>query len=219
MHRIIIDTGPGIDDAMALLYALASPDARIEAITSVCGNVPVETGTRNVFEILSVAGVAHPPEIARVGPLTNVALAARQDPPVFRMLREIVVMGGTIHEPGNVSPHAEFNLFVDPEAARDDPRARFLRAIRGQEFAFFERAAGIAGCYLHDPLAVAVALDRSLVETRAMKIDIETAGELTSGMVAAERREWMKGGENADVCVRVDAGRFLENFRLRAAGV
>ena len=65
MPRIVFDTDLGIDDALALLYLLNSPEARIEAITTVHGNVPVETATANVFEVLDIAGVTERPPIAR----------------------------------------------------------------------------------------------------------------------------------------------------------
>jgi purine nucleosidase len=306
MRRIIFDTDLGIDDALALLYLLASPEADIQAITTVHGNVPVEVATANVFEVLSVAEVATVPQIARgsaaplkgsgvnatevhgqdglggwtangriaagnlserpasdlildiarmhpgevtlllIGPATNAALAFDRDPESFRMLNQIVAMGGAICEPGNTTATAEFNVYADPEAAQsviasgvplllvpldathkvcltrgllkqrmagqNNRRAQFLRCIAEQGFSFFEKATGWDGMYLHDPLAAAVALDRSLVETRRMKLDIETTGELTRGMTVAERRTWKKGGENAEICVNVDSARFLELF-------
>src|SRR5690242_15363565 len=65
MQRIVINTDPGIDDAIALLYALCSPEAIIEAITSSYGNVPIESATQNIFEVLRVAGLAEFPEVAQ----------------------------------------------------------------------------------------------------------------------------------------------------------
>ena len=60
----------------------------------------------------------HPGEVTLVGigPLTNVAIALRQDPALASMIRGIVLMGGSLSE-GNVTPSAEFNFYVDPEAA------------------------------------------------------------------------------------------------------
>jgi len=304
MQRIVIDTDAGVDDALAILLALAWPDVQVQAITTVHGNVPVDIATRNVIEILRVAGsrtnvargCAAPlsgaavsareihggdglggwtrtepggplplsglpaqkliPALARefpgalalvtIGPLTNAAAALREDPGGFYMLRQIVIMGGTIWEPGNITPVAEFNLFADPEAAREvlrcgvplvlvgldvtrkvvltrerldrllgarsDRRARFLRCVCHQLFSFYRTALGADICFLHDPLAVGVALDRSLVETRPMHVDIETSGELTRGMLVAERRQWARKATNVEVCVEVDSERFLANF-------
>jgi inosine-uridine nucleoside N-ribohydrolase len=306
-QRIVIDTDGGVDDALAILLALAWPKVHVEAITTVHGNVAVETATRNVAEVLHLAGcevnlaegcaaplsspssspifATHvhgqdglggwirtipvrkmPPnaepaskvilDLARqfpdeitlvtIGPLTNAAVAFREDPVGFSFLKRIVTMGGAIAERGNVTAAAEFNFFTDPEAAREiihsgipltlvgldathkveftrermelllgrrfDLQARFLRCICEQLFSFYEPRLGRDMFYLHDPLAIGVALDRSLVETQAMNVDIETKGELTRGMVVAERRPWIRNAANVDVCTAVDAGRFLDLF-------
>jgi purine nucleosidase len=72
---------------------------------------------------------------------------------------------------------------------------------------------GIAGCGLHDPLAVAIAEDRSLVTTsERMCVDIELAGTLTRGQTVADRRRTAAGRENAEVCFAVDGERFSERF-------
>jgi inosine-uridine nucleoside N-ribohydrolase len=173
-RRIIIDTDPGIDDAMAIFLALRSPELKVEAITPVCGNVPLDLTLPNALRLVEIAdrtdvpvaaGASHPlvrrlvtsghvhganglagvefPEpkikpvhetateiirrvvrenpgeitIVAVGPLTNVALALRNDPEIAAMIPQIVIMGGSLSG-GNITPAAEFNLYVDPEAAR-----------------------------------------------------------------------------------------------------
>jgi pyrimidine-specific ribonucleoside hydrolase len=173
-RRIIIDTDPGIDDAMAIFLALRSPELKVEAITPVCGNVPLDFTLPNALRLVEIAdrtdvpvaaGASHPlvrrlvtsghvhganglggvefpdpkikpvreaaPEIIRrivrenpgeimivaVGPLTNVALALRDDPELAAMIPQIAIMGGSLSG-GNITPAAEFNLYVDPEAAR-----------------------------------------------------------------------------------------------------
>jgi pyrimidine-specific ribonucleoside hydrolase len=173
-RRIIIDTDPGIDDAMAIFLALRSPELKVEAITPVAGNVPLDLTLPNALRLLEIAdrtdipvaaGASHPlvrrlataghvhgvnglagvefpepktkpvretaPEIIRrivrenpgeitivgVGPLTNVALALRADPELANMIPAIAIMGGSLSG-GNMTPAAEFNLYVDPEAAR-----------------------------------------------------------------------------------------------------
>jgi inosine-uridine nucleoside N-ribohydrolase len=172
-HRIIIDTDPGVDDAFALFLALRSPELKVEAVTAVAGNVPLETTLPNALRLVEIAGRADIPvaggassplirklvtaayahgnnglagvefpaprlrptgepaadlicrtvranagniSVVGVGPLTNVALALRQDPEIASMIRSIVLMGGSLSG-GNVTPSAEFNFYVDPEAA------------------------------------------------------------------------------------------------------
>ncbi len=176
-HRIIIDTDPGQDDAVAILLALASPEIDVLAITAVAGNVPLaltQTNARKVCELAGRpdvpvhAGCAAPlsrslvtaehvhgktgldgvelpaptmplqdehgvDAILRIladapagtvtlcplGPLTNIATARARDPETFARAKAIVLMGGAYFEVGNITPAAEFNIYVDPEAARD----------------------------------------------------------------------------------------------------
>ena len=174
MRHIILDTDPGIDDALALFLALASPEVQLEAITTVSGNVDVAFTTYNALTLLELAGrtdipvargcdrplirqpfnaafvhgdnglgglqlpephiqplaehaidviiekvMAAPKEITLVaiGPLTNIALALRQEPRIVEQVQEVVIMGGALLVPGNDTPEAEFNIYVDPQAA------------------------------------------------------------------------------------------------------
>jgi inosine-uridine nucleoside N-ribohydrolase len=174
IQRIIIDTDPGVDDAIAILLALRSPELKVEAITPVSGNVPLELTLPNALRLVEIAGrtdipvapgASHPltrrlvtakyahgnngmggvefpmpttkPSresaneiisrivrespgeitIVAVGPLTNIAMVLRSDPEIAGMIRGIAIMGGSLSG-GNVTPSAEFNLYVDPEAAR-----------------------------------------------------------------------------------------------------
>jgi len=172
--RVIIDTDPGVDDALALLLAMRSPELKIEAITPVAGNVLLELTLANALRMVEIAGrtdipvaagakapllrrlvtaayahgenglggavfpepkikpVAEPAaELIRqiirkypgevtlipVGPLTNIATALNLDAELAGMVRGIVLMGGSLSG-GNITPAAEFNIYVDPEAAR-----------------------------------------------------------------------------------------------------
>jgi purine nucleosidase len=172
--RIIIDTDPGVDDALAFLLALASPEIHLEALTTTQGNVSVEKATRNALSVLELAHASHIPvaqgsmlplvqplrasdsvhgasgignsrlpdprskpipqhavdyliervlaepnqiSIFPIGPLTNIAMAIRKAPGFAKAVKELVIMGGAIHEGGNATPLAEFNIFVDPHAA------------------------------------------------------------------------------------------------------
>lgn len=174
-RKIIIDTDPGQDDAVAILTALGSPELEVVGITAVAGNVPLKLTERNSRMICELADrrdirvfagrdrplrrelvtAEHvhgrtgldgpdlpdptmPPQkqdaveficetlrrepadaitLCPLGPLTNIAAALEADPAAARRAREIVLMGGAYFEVGNVTPAAEFNIYVDPEAA------------------------------------------------------------------------------------------------------
>src|SRR5438874_9422829 len=173
-NRVIIDTDPGVDDALALLLAMRSPELKIEAITPVAGNVPLELTLPNALRMVEIAGrtdipvapgakaplmrrlvsaaYAHgenglggavfpepnlkpvtepaaefirrivrkyPNEVTliTIGPLTNIATALNADPELAGMIKNLVMMGGSLSG-GNITPAAEFNIYVDPEAAR-----------------------------------------------------------------------------------------------------
>lgn len=174
-RKIIIDTDPGQDDAVAILLALASPELEVLGITVVAGNVPLPLTTKNARIVCELAGrpdmkvfagceaplsrklvtaehvhgktgldgIALPdPQmnlatghavdflietlrseapgsvtLCPLGPLTNIATAFRQAPDIVSRISEIVLMGGAYFEVGNITPTAEFNIYVDPEAA------------------------------------------------------------------------------------------------------
>jgi len=182
-----------------------------------------------------------PGEIVLVclGPLTNLAIALNVAPEIGTLLRGVVVMGGAFAVPGNVTPHAEFNVFADPEAAQqvfsaglphltaigldvthqtawsrasweatraaDGERAAAL-AVAVCRQAFEER--GLAETFLHDPLALAVALDPDLVRCEEVAVAVETDEERRG---ATE----IVGPGATRVAVAVDAVRFLRRFGER----
>lgn len=173
--KIIIDTDPGQDDAVAILLALASPELDILGITTVAGNIPLEKTQSNARKICEVAGrkdvkifagASRPlvrqlvtaeevhgdtglngydlpaPEIplqpqnavdfiietllqeetgtitlCTLGPLTNIAMALTREPAIAPRIKQIIIMGGGYFEGGNITPVAEFNIYVDPHAA------------------------------------------------------------------------------------------------------
>lgn len=176
--KILFDTDPGIDDAMALLFALSSPEIEIIGVTTVFGNTNVEATTRNALNLLNFAGrpdipvakgagkpmvlplgptgefvhgddgmgnigwttihnagqklidqhaaqfivetiMRNPGEITlvAVGPMTNIGLALQLEPRIATHVRNVVIMGGSVVMPGNVSPTAEANIHADPHAA------------------------------------------------------------------------------------------------------
>ncbi|QFT63629.1 nucleoside hydrolase [Roseivivax sp. THAF30] len=176
-RKIIIDTDPGQDDAVAILLALASPEEiEVLGITTVAGNVPLELTTKNARIVCELAGkpdtrifagcdrplgrdlvtaehvhgktgldgptlpeptmplqdrhavdfiidtLREEPEgsvtLCPLGPLTNIATALDRAPDIGPRIKEIVLMGGAYFEVGNITPAAEFNIYVDPEAAK-----------------------------------------------------------------------------------------------------
>lgn len=174
-RKIIIDTDPGQDDAVAILLALASPELEVLGLTAVAGNVPLDLTAKNARivcelanrpDIKVFAGCDRPlrhalvtaehvhgktgldgPQMADptmplqdkhavdfiiqtlrdqpagsvtlcpLGPLTNIATAFERAPDIIERVAEIVLMGGAYFQVGNITPAAEFNIYVDPEAA------------------------------------------------------------------------------------------------------
>ncbi len=176
-QKIIIDTDPGQDDAVAILLALASPDEiEVLGITAVAGNVPLSLTEKNARIVCELAGrpdipvyagcdrplkrklvtaehvhgktgldgpelpepkiklqekhgvdfiidtILQEPEnsisLCPLGPLTNIASAILKQPKIVSRIKKIVLMGGAYFEVGNITPAAEFNIFVDPDAAK-----------------------------------------------------------------------------------------------------
>lgn len=176
--------------------------------------------------------------VVALGPLTNIAIALSLRPRLVKQVRKLVVMSGAFHVPGNVTPHAEFNAFADPHAAAQvmaadwselvavgldvthqtviargqwerlaeggAPTAELVRQIAARTF--LERQ--MDGFYLHDPLAVAVALDPSLITTEAMTVDVA---------IDAERRGKTTpvGEGRVAVATAVDAEGFEREFSER----
>jgi purine nucleosidase len=256
---LLIDTDPGIDDALAILLACASPELDLRALTTVAGNVPLARTTENALKLLELAGrpdipvyagcdrpLRRPPVVAEVhgttgidgsglpaprtkaeerpavdmlietlsvaapgsvtlaaiGPLTNIATLLQRAPEAAGALGELVIMGGATPKiGGNMSPYAEFNLFVDPDAAAMVFAAalpvtlvpldlshqmaatlsrieRFAaiggpvgRAVAGM-LRFFHKGDG----HLHDAITIAWLLSPELFAGRRARVRVETAG-------------------------------------------
>ena len=318
---LILDVDTGIDDALALLYAAASPEVDLLAVTCVSGNVAardVERNTRAVLELagrgdvevalgretplvkpLEIAPETHGPQgighaelppashalserhavdiivdavrsrpgevtLVTLGPLTNLVLALEREPALPRLLRAYALMGGAYRTPGNTTPTAEWNIYVDPDAAKQVfagwagaletdttiPRplaigldvtetvrflpehlerlttrlgpnsavARFVSDALRFYFEFHEKYDGFYGAFIHDPFAVAATLDRSLISTQPVFVDVEAGSGLTNGMTVADWRGLTGRPPNLDVAVSAQPAAFIERFIDRVGG-
>ena len=340
---LIIDVDTGIDDSLALLYAAATPEAEIVAVTCVGGNVDarqVERNTRAVMELagrtdVEVAlgrerplvrpvettpethgpqGLGHaelpppsrplsdrhaadlfidearrrPGEITLVtcGPLTNLAVALLREPALPSLLKGWVLMGGAYRHPGNTAPTTEWNIHCDPDAAKisfaawaesaaanghsrpvalgldvtekakilpshvvalakaagsspDDsialgrgedpmhatrsvasnPIVRYVADALRFYMEFHSHYDGFYGAFIHDPLAVAAALDPSLITTKAVAVDVELGGTLTTGETVTDWRGVWGREPNVDVAIDANAEEFLRRFVERVGGL
>jgi len=287
--KLIIDTDPGVDDALAILMALAAPSAEVVGLTTVGGNVSGARALRNALALLQAAGRAELPvargagrprsgrfrpavgfhgasglsvplpkpaqapaeesaaeflrnriaaepagiTLVALGPLTNLSLLEERHPGTLSQAAHLVVMGGAVDAPGNVTPKAEFNFHSDAVAAaqvlrRNAPLTLADLASCRQAGISRERAFGIsAGSALgelarrilqgwfaidqardrfefYDPLAMALALDPSVASVRSVSLEV--------GAEPGERwGETVIAGEPGPVALahRVDADRFF----------
>jgi inosine-uridine nucleoside N-ribohydrolase len=200
-----------------------------------------------------------------VGPLTNIALAVSKDPSIVPLVKNVIIMGGSISG-GNVDGAAEANIYGDPEAAaivftagwmvtmvgsdigertimtrkyltelesQHGPESDFVSRL-GEFYLTRSEKSGYAGAAMYDPLAVAAAIDPTLVTLKEMHVDVETRGEFTRGETVANRmgsneNNVLHGDHyeiegvidlkpNARVAIASDAPRFLELFIGRLKG-
>jgi purine nucleosidase len=334
---LLLDVDTGIDDALALLYACASPEVELVAVTCIGGNVNARRVAENTRAVLELAGrddvpvalgreqplvkpletatETHGPrglgyaelpparrplerdeaavrivEAARerpgevtlvtLGPLTNLAVALDREPSLPNLLAGWVLMGGAFRAPGNTTPTSEWNIHVDPHAAKAvfaawgrrstalplamgldvTERARFVpehlrhlavragaqpldAAALGHEpveavgsvaanpvlrfvadalrfyFEFHAAYDGFYGAFVHDPFAVAAALDRSLVRAQPVFVDVESGAGLAHGMTIADWRGLTRKPPNLEVAVEGDAGAFIDRFIERVGNL
>lgn len=289
--RVLIDTDPGLDDAVGILYALAEPRFSVEGVTSVAGNIGIRTTTRNVGSLLTTMGCSDIPyasgasgplggpaiheaaihgadglggvvlpaaintpvnqsgtaflaaqlraapngslTVLALGPLTNLALLAQGAPEAFARIDRIIAMGGTINEPGNAGPLAEFNMAADPLAAQvvfDAPVpvtlipldvTRKLRATPGDLDrlsamdrhaatlaatlirAYFAANADRVSRPLHDPCVMLMALAPHLFGTQAMQLVVDCETHRGRLIPSAD-------GATIDVAMTIDAPAALD---------
>ncbi|ABK53247.1 Inosine/uridine-preferring nucleoside hydrolase [Acidothermus cellulolyticus 11B] len=186
--------------------------------------------------------------LVAIGPLTNVALALLLDPELPALIPDVIVMGGVVQPPGNVTPLAEANIWHDPEAAalvieaawsvtfvtldvtmrtllREDqlaaianaatPHGRFAWSVLQFYLDAYERRLATRTCPLHDPLALALALDPSLATYRSLPTRIELRGETSRGMAVCDLRGPQADRDSSWHDVRYVAELDIETFHHR----
>lgn len=311
--KMILDLDVGIDDAMALVYALGSEEVELIGITATYGNVLTSQSAKNALALLDMFGYAHVPvymgdthalakdsfevldisafihgkngvgevelpESTRTpenmsgvdfiieatkkygkdlvyvptGALTNLAQAIRTYPQLVEEIGKVVIMGGALTVPGNVKPWVEANICQDPEAADEVFRSGVFATMVGLDVtlqtlltyedtqkwrnlgtqagalmadivdyyikAYETTAPYLGGCGLHDPLAVAVAVDDSLVDTLAINMQVDLSGE-TRGRTIGNPQLLNDPYKSMRVAVGVDTTRFLHEFMERTSRV
>ena len=185
-------------------------------------------------------------EIIAIGPLTNIALAIRRQPIVAKAVKRLIIMGGAIGTlpdgAGNITPSAEFNFWVDPEAAREVLRSGIpielsplnvsrktaltgpwfeklvardtpiVRLIKTRMSALFEQPD--YSVHMYDELAVATAIDPTLVRTKNLVVDVDTAKGISYGASIAGTEAWpgAEGAPTIAVQYDVDVPRFMQMF-------
>jgi len=202
-----------------------------------------EPDERGAVELLAdtLRDASEPVALIPVGPLTNIAALLRRHPDLKGKISRVSLMGGSMGL-GNTTPAAEFNIYVDPEAAREvfesglqitmsgldvTHQAGAGRAERdrlrdigdvGEVVAGFldffagtyERAFGFDAPPLHDPVAVAAVLKPGLLETRAMRVDVECESDLTRGETVCDFHGVTGKPPNAEVGVGLDREAFFD---------
>ena len=307
--KMILDLDTGVDDALAIAYALGSPEVDLIGITGTYGNVLLDQGLENDLAILDILGHPEVPVYAGIdhaqakddfqvvpisafihgdngigdieleksqrsveemsavdfiiqavhqygkdliyvptGPLTNLSAAIKKDPSIIQEIGRVVDMGGALTVPGNVAPWVEANISQDPEAANDVFRSGIPCTMIGLDVtlqtlltydetekwrvlgtdaakfyadmtdfyikAYETTAPHLGGCGLHDPLAVAVAIDPTLVSTLPINMQVEVEGE-TRGRTIGDITRLNDPVKTMEVAVQVDVRRFLFEFMRR----
>lgn len=293
---VIIDTDPGIDDAVALGIGLFSDQLDVKLITTVAGNVGINYVTENLLKLLTfwglnipvaqgaagpllrevkdasdvhgvtgMAGYEFPAPtrdclleetavaamyrtlmastekmtIIAIGPLTNIALLLKTYPEVKEKIEELVLMGGALGR-GNFGILSEFNIAIDPEAAKivfesglslavapldvglkalvypeDSEKIKDMNQTGDMMYHLFKKYRGGSfgtGLKMYDSCALAYVLCPEMFEIKETFVTVETQGEYTSGATIIDLNNKLGKEKNCRVCVDVDENKFKEWF-------
>jgi len=293
--KVILDTDPGIDDAVALAVALSHEEIELKLITTVAGNVSLDKTTKNVLRLLGFFGknvpVAcgavkplvkcledasdihgdtglngydfpeptntpiklhaveamknviskskDPIDLVTIGPLTNIALLFSMYPECKGNIKRIVMMGGSASR-GNHTPVAEFNICVDPEAAKivfqsgvaivmcgldvtnqaillpaDIEVIKKMNRTGKMLYSLFQNYRGgslTTGLKMHDLCAVAYLVRPDLFNTQDCFVDVETGGVYSAGCTIVDLKNKFKKAKNATVCLEINVVEFRRWF-------
>lgn len=300
---LLIDTDPGLDDAIAIALALGSPEVDVIGIATVGGNTGLANTTRNALRLLEFLGrtdipvasghdqpygrdkqeTGNPPvhgedgfasvdlpdpvtqvvstdapaflaekirnspqpvTLVAIGPLTNIAHLVDRFPEVLSKVGRFIIMGGAA-KTGNVTPVAEFNIWHDPEAAKVVFASELKTVMVGLDVThsvktyesewnwmadygkfgevfqqmmkyytdFYSMFYGERMTHQHDALAMAEAIWPGIMMLEETTIDVETMGEITSGMTVVDQRDRKNRGRNAWVAWTINGDEFHGKLR------
>ncbi|KAM5181507.1 inosine-uridine preferring nucleoside hydrolase-like [Mantella aurantiaca] len=299
---MLVDVDCGVDDAQALMMALAAPEVEILGITCCFGNTTAENVCRNVLRVLQVCkrmeipvfcgasqsflgesnpvykhfggdglgdegdsnspGLEHVQEedavhaliriigqnegqvsVVAVGPLTNLALAAKIDPTFSKKIKKLYIMGGNLEGRGNRTVCAEFNFYLDPEAAyivtNEFTCPIFIAALEftrensltmeyfrkwveqdTDKARFMKKIAAKVpqkyGFVSYDSYAMAAAIDESIItEYTECAVSVELHGRYARGMMVLDTVDTWKKQHKVVLMKRCNLQKFKE--RLWAA--
>ncbi|HHW93886.1 MAG TPA: nucleoside hydrolase [Clostridiaceae bacterium] len=309
MNYMLIDCDTGIDDSLALLFALKRKDVRVMGVTTGFGNSTATQSAHNSIRLIQLAnpgydvpvaiGAEHalngkrgdpvphihgkngignvklppacqkpleehaadfivrmarmyPQELTLVtlGRMTNLALALQKEPALPKLIKNVVAMAGALYVPGNANLTGEANIVGDAPAAdivltagfdltmvtldvsmrtrltaqhleyldtvcREENRAivDYLKEAFSFYFHYYRREINfIDSCPVHDPLAILVAVDPSVVLMRKMRARVETMGSLTYGKIVTDLREGRLDTPFAAFCLEVDGERAIQSI-------
>ncbi|MCR8963177.1 ribonucleoside hydrolase RihC [Brevibacillus halotolerans] len=295
IHHIIIDTDPGIDDAVAIAAALFHDQIDVKLITTVAGNVSCDKTTNNALKLLeffhsdvpvaqgaikpllrtledsshihgnsgldgydfphpkketlgihaieamreTILSSKEPITLVPIGPLTNIALLLSVYPECKQNIKRIVFMGGSASR-GNHSPAAEFNMFVDPEAAKIVLQSGLDITMCGLDvtslatltkenvealkemnrtgemlYGLFQHYRGgslATGLHMHDLCAIAYLVKPELFVTKKCFVDVEVNGSYTAGATIVDLKSYYQQQANAKVCLEIRVEEFRQWF-------
>ena len=287
-RQIIIDTDPGIDDAVAIAISLFSEEFDVKLLTSVMGNVSVQKTTNNILKLLKFFGKNIPVAIGAnkplireitdasnvhgesgmdgydfeegdqkliandhavnaiykvlkvakekvtiiaIGPLTNIALLLKLYPEINNKIEELVLMGGSTAR-GNKGVMSEFNIHVDPEAAKivlnsgikivvapldvglkallypeDTSKIKSLNKTGEMLYSLFLHYRGFGlknGLKMYDSCAIAYLLKPEMFQIVESFADIELCGEYSYGGMIVDLKNYLKRDANVRICIDIN---------------